>query len=438
MYSIAINSQTPPVRFDVNYREILERYEEKDLPLDLSRLDPSDYTLTVGGVAKMMLGLISKANFSRTRWVSLGPGYPPSVKMGDVEVHFVDLEPNTLRHYTNFKEGLYNEAHGIKKYETNPRDYIAYATYNWLSSQKLLEFYDDTDIYFINDFQQLLVGGIIGPSAPAILWYHIPVALEKLSAKMRDFLLKSFEGFDEVIVSTKRDLESLVRAGGRVKARQVYPFIDTDQLKIPSSSEVNEVSSRYGLSPDDKVILVVGRMDPIKSQDVAIKAMSKVDGKLVLVGNGSFTSKSLGHNKAGSWASKLRELVRELKLEKKVIFTGYVDDQSLSALYQRANVVLLPSNTEGFGLVACEGWFYGKPAVVSSGTGVSELVLDGVNGYVFKAGDHEDLSEKLRQAIRSTQTEKVGKESVKKCSVETALERLREVFSDAMTGYVKH
>jgi len=196
--------------------------------------------------------------------------------------------------------------------------------------------------------------------------------------------------------------------------------------------------SRYGLSPDDKVILVVGRMDPIKSQDVAIKAMSKVDGKLVLVGNGSFTSKSLGHNKAGSWASKLRELVRELKLEKKVIFTGYVDDQSLSALYQRANVVLLPSNTEGFGLVACEGWFYGKPAVVSSGTGVSELVLDGVNGYVFKAGDHEDLSEKLRQAIRSTQTEKVGKESVKKCSVETALERLREVFSDAMTGYVKH
>ncbi|BBD72814.1 glycosyl transferase [Sulfodiicoccus acidiphilus] len=438
MSSIAINSQTPPIRFDVNYREILERYDARDLPLDVSKLEPSDYTLTVGGVAKMMLGMISKGRFSRVRWVSLGPGYPPSVKMGEVEVHFIDLDPSTLRHYTNFKEGLYNEAHGVRRYDMSPKDYIAYATYNWMSSQKLLEFYDDTDLYFINDFQQLLIGGIIGPSAPTVLWYHIPVAVERLSPKIRDFLLKSFEGFDEVIVSTKRDLESLVRAGARVKARQVYPFIDVDQMTTPNRAEVDEVSAKFNLKPDDKVIVVVGRMDPIKSQDVAIKAMNKVEGKLVLVGNGSFTSKSLGYNKASSWASKLKALVRELKLEDKVIFTGYVEDHQLNALYQRADVVLLPSNVEGFGLVACEGWAYEKPAVVSSGAGVSELVLEGVNGYVFRAGDHEELARKLELAFKDPdRMGKVGKETVRKCSVEAALERLKEVFSDAMAGYVK-
>ncbi|MCY0859670.1 MAG: glycosyltransferase family 4 protein [Sulfolobaceae archaeon] len=437
MYSVAINTQTPPIRFLLNYKEILEKYGFTELPLDISQLtENEDYYITVGGVSRMMISLAKEANFSKVRWVSLGPGYPPSIKMLDFEVHFVDMDPKRLVKYTNFKEGIYNECHRLNKYDIKPEEYAAYAEYNWKSTEKLLEFLSDTDIYFINDFQQLLVGGLIGPSAPAVLWFHIPFVPENLSRKVREFIIRSFEGFDEIIVSTKRDLEGLVRAGVKVKAKQIYPFIDPNSYYRPNKSEVEQVSQKFGIKDDDTVILLVGRMDPIKSQDVAIKAIKNVNAKLVLVGDGSFTSKALGHDKASNWVRRLLSLSDELKVRDKVVITGYVSDKELGSLFSRADVVLLSSNIEGFGLTVCEGWVYNKAVVVSSGAGASELVIDGVNGYVFKSGDHEDLVDKLNKAMKERDKLAEGSQTgLRLCTAQSAWPRVKEAFEDAMKEY---
>ena len=435
MFNVTLNTQTPPIRFTLTYKDLLEKYSYLDLPIDLNMLSSEDYHISVGGVAKMMLGLIG--SFNKTRWVSLGPGYPPSVKMQQVELHFVDLDPNSLAKYTRFKEGIYNESHGLSKYNIVGEEYIAYANYNWLSAQKLLEFYNDTDVFFINDFQQLLVGGIIGPSAPAVLWYHIPFVPEILSKRLRDFLVKSFESFDLIILSTKRDLEGLIRAGAKVKVKQIYPFIDPSSYKKVGRGKIQEVEDKYGIKSDDKVVLVVARMDPIKSQDLAIKAIKNVDAKLVLAGDGSFTSKTLGFDKGSLWASKLKNLAKDLKIEDKVIFTGYVPDEDLFALYERANVVLLPSRIEGFGLTVCEGWLYSKPAVVSSGAGVSELIIEGGNGFVFKSDNVDELVEKLKLALKDEKVGSLGLETSKKCSVSTAISEVKAAFEIAMEEYKK-
>lgn len=433
--SIAINTQTPPIRFTVTYRDIVERYGVLNLPLDLSLLSPDEYYPSVGGVAKMMFGLLSRLN-AKKRWVSLGPGYPPSAVMGDVELHFVDLPAEQLALYTRFKEGIYNESHGISKYDINGEDYIAYATYNWLSAQKLLEFYSDTDVYFINDFQQLLVGGIIGPSAPAVLWYHIPFVPEKLSPRLREFLIRSFEGFDSLIFSTKRDLEGLIRTGAKVNVKQIYPFIDPRSYSQRSKNDVKRVEEKFGIGEDEKVVLVVARMDPIKSQDVAIRAIKNLNVKLVLAGDGSFTSKTLGHNKAGMWAKRLKDLARELKVEDKVVFTGYVTDEELMALYQRADVVALPSNLEGFGLTVCEGWLYKKPVVVSKGAGASELVIEGGNGYTFSPGDHEGMAKGIESALKGGERlGEMGYETAKKCFVDNAVNEVKAVLEEAVSSY---
>lgn len=435
---VTINTQTPPIRFKLTYRDLLEKYGYLETPLNLSNLSEDDYYISVGGVAKMMLAYLKKASINRPKWVALGPGYPPSVIMDNIQLSFVDLDPVTLSKYTRFKEGIYNESHGVSKYSISGEDYISYATYNWLSAQKLLEYYSDTDVYFINDFQQLLVGGIIGPSAPAILWYHIPFVPEKLNERLRDFVVRAFEGFDAVIMSTKRDLEGLIRIGAKINVRQIYPFIDPSSFFTVNDSEVNKIEEKFGIGKDDKVVLVVARMDPMKSQDVAIKAIKNVDAKLVLVGNGSFTSKTLGHDKASMWASKLKSLVRDLHLENKVIFTGYVSDTELMALYQRANVVSLPSNIEGFGLTICEGWVYRKPAVVSKGAGVSELVIEGGNGYTFTPGAYEEMSVAINNALKNEdKLGNMGYETVKKCLVDTAIDSIKAVMEDAIKAYKK-
>lgn len=139
MISVAINTQTPPIRFSLTYRDLLEKYGYLEPPIDLNLLSNDDYHISVGGVAKMMLSLIKTRAFSKSRWVSLGPGYPPSVKMEEAEVYFVDLDAKSLANYTRFKEGLYNESHGLSKYNLVGEEYIAYANYNWLSAQKLLD-----------------------------------------------------------------------------------------------------------------------------------------------------------------------------------------------------------------------------------------------------------------------------------------------------------
>ncbi len=437
MYKVTINTQTPPVRFTLTYREMLDKYGYLDVPIDVTRLNPEDYHLSVGGVARMMLSLIEAGAFKSPRWVSLGPGYPPAVRLSGAEVHFVDLEPLTLRRYTRFKEGLYNESHGLGQYEIVGEEYIAYAYYNWVSAQKLLEFYKDTDVYFVNDFQQLLVGGIIGPSAPAVLWYHIPFIPEKLSKKVREFVVRSFEEFDVVIASTKRDLEGLVRVGAKVRVKQIYPFIDPNAYKKPSASEVSKVSEKYGIKEDEKVIVVVARMDPMKSQDLAIQATKNVDAKLVLVGDGSFTSKTLGYDKGSMWVNRLKTLAKQLGVEDKVVFTGHVSEEELFALYQRADVVLLPSRIEGFGLVVCEGWLYGKPVVVSAGAGVSELIIEGGNGYVFRPENVQELEDKLRLALKDEKVGSLGMETAKKCSVQSAVDQLNEAFELASAEYSK-
>ncbi|MCY0849791.1 glycosyltransferase family 4 protein [Sulfuracidifex metallicus] len=436
--NISVNTQTPPIRFTLTYKDLIEKYGYLESPVDLSFLSQEDYHVSVGGVSKMMMNLLERGNFNKKRWVSLGPGYPPEVLMNGVELSFVDMDPKTLSLYTNFKEGIYNESHNVSGYTLDGAQYIAYVDYNWNSAKKLLQYYNDTDVFFINDFQQLLVGGIIGPSAPAILWYHIPFVPENISPKLREFLLRSFEGFDTVIISTKRDLEGLIRSGAKVRVKQIYPFIDPNSYLKPSRECKNRVMNKFGISENDKVVLVVARMDPMKSQDLAIQAINKVPNvKLVLAGNGSFTSKTLGNNKAGIWARKLKGIAKDLHVDDRVIFTGYVNDDELNALYEIADVVLLPSRLEGFGLVVIEGWVFEKPVVVSKGAGVSELVIDGGNGYTFNPNNVDELAEKIKEALKNDKIGILGKETAKKCFVENVIPDIKSVFQEALDDYRK-
>jgi len=436
MNYITINSQTPPLRLNISYEEILEKYAFKNEIIDVSYLNQEDYQVTVGGVSNMMLDYLKNNTFKIKRWISLGPRYPPVMRFRDIDLYFIDLDVSKLNGYTRFKEGIYNESHGLGKYELKAEDYIAYANYNWNTAQKLLEFYNETDVYLVNDFQQLIVGGIIGPSAPVVLWYHIPFVPENMSEKVRDFIVKSILGFDRVIVSTKRDLEGFIRSGIKAKVKQIYPFIDPSKFEKPNSSKIEEIKSKLNINDNDRIVSVIGRLDPVKSQDIAIKAIKNIDAKLLIVGDGSFTSKKLGHDKASLWLNELLKLCEELKVQDKVIFTGYVSHEELSCIYEISDVVVLPSRLEGFGLTICEAWLYKKATVVSKGSGISELIIDGLNGFTFSVGNYEELRDKIVQALKiGDKMGERGYETLKKCDVKYASEEINEVLIDAMKEY---
>ncbi|MCI4362471.1 MAG: glycosyltransferase family 1 protein, partial [Thermoplasmata archaeon] len=120
-----------------------------------------------------------------------------------------------------------------------------------------------------------LVGGLVGSAAPALLRWHIPLDFRGYPEPVRRFFLKAMEGFDGIVVSTRAGLEDLIQAGFQGRAFQVYPYFDPREQRAASASARSRVQARLKLG-EGPVVLAVGRMDPVKRQDLAIDAFVRV------------------------------------------------------------------------------------------------------------------------------------------------------------------
>ena len=435
---LGIVSQTPIVRF---------LKEQHRSTVRLRDMNPNDYSYNTGGVVPMVraqLNELSKHKLLRNAtWFSLNPHAPDSVILKrNIKAVSVHMEHEGMTGYTNFKEKVWNNVHNVAARDFTISEYLGYFRYNSRLARIMLGGYEDIDIFEIHDFQQLLLGAMLGPAFPTIFRWHIPFVPEILSKKIRKFIVNGLEGNDSVIISTKRDLEGLVRAGYKGRAYQIYPHIDPSIWKRPDSSAVDGFSERAGISDDDFIVLNVARMDEIKSQDDLIRAIAAIKDrrvKLLLAGGGSFTSKALGHSKSSVWTHKLKKLAKRLRVEDRVLFTGSLSHEDLECAYSRADLFVLPSRSEGFGLVVVESWLYNTPAIVSDGAGSSELIMDGLNGFTFSAGDFNQLAIEIFKVYKDEQMRSdMGRAAhgmAKVCYISTTLPRILKAYEETMSGF---
>ncbi len=254
--------------------------------------------------------------------------------------------------------------------------------------------------------------------------------------------------YDGVVVSTRRDLEGLTNAGYHGKVRQIYPHSDAADWTGTTAAASQAFADKLGLRPDDPVILCVARMDPIKRQDLAIRALKRVKrrhprAQLVLVGNGSFSGRKgpggLGLSKAHVWRDRLEAEVHHRGVTDSVHFTGWLPDTEVAAAYARADVLVLPSDLEGFGLTPYEAWANGKPCVLSQGCGAAEVVQEDVNGHLFPAGDDAALAEALEMTLgdseAATRMGQAGRATLRAHSAARASSLEGEVIEDAMRRF---
>lgn len=443
MIRLCISTQTPPFRPE----EILHLPAGKKVSL-------AEHPQSVGGVVPMMFSLLQS---SVGRWVHPSPlwiSFGGSRKLPDltteegVRLSFVDLPEAATNGYLKFKRSMWNAFHGMGSFPFDPKSYTAFLEYSNRTARKLLEHVDETDAYYINDYQQIQIGAMIGPAAPALLRWHIPFNLEAMPVPLRQYMLKCVEGFDGVVLSTRWEMESLIRAGYRGRAYQIYPYLNEKTLPKVSASATAAFRERWRLGTGP-VILVVGRMDPQKRQDIALRAFVPVRRRyphavLVLVGNGSFTSSQeeglRTTSTSGSWRAELGRLARSLRISESVRFTGYLSDAEIHAAYESCDALLLTSTQEGFGLVGIEAWMHHKPIIVSSGAGISELVIDGVNGFVAESGSVEATTSSLLHLLKdrsgADRMGEFGHNSARQCYVAFATKRLRRIFNEVIEEYV--
>ena len=134
---------------------------------------------------------------------------------------------------------------------------------------------------------------------------------------------------------------------------------------------------------DNPTLLFVGRIQPLKGLDVAVQTLAALDmqdAQLIVVGGASGTE---GENEM----RRVQALIAEHNLERRVHFYDPQPHHLLSTFYRAADVVMVPSRSESFGLVALEASASGVPVVATGVGGLLNLIEHGRTGYLVPARD---------------------------------------------------
>ncbi len=185
-----------------------------------------------------------------------------------------------------------------------------------------------------------------------------------------------------------------------------------------------------GYGVDDTILLFVGRIQPLKGPDVAIRTLAELarpDAHLVVVGGASGVDGDVE-------ADRAHALVDELGLSGRVHFVEPQPHHILSTYYRAADVVLAPSRSESFGLVALEASACGVPVVASAVGGLKSLVDDGVTGSLIEGRDPCDYARAVAAIIDDDAVRaEMGARAVERARRYTwgfAAARLRRLYAD--------
>ncbi|MCM3633036.1 MULTISPECIES: N-acetyl-alpha-D-glucosaminyl L-malate synthase BshA [Paenibacillus] len=184
-----------------------------------------------------------------------------------------------------------------------------------------------------------------------------------------------------------------------------YNFVDK---RVYYPREVTQLRGDYA-APHEKILMHISNFRPVKRVsdvlDIFDKVQQELPAKLLLVGE-------------GPELTKIQCKVKALGLEDKVLFLGKQED--VAQVISMADILLLPSEKESFGLVALEAMACGVPTIGSTAGGIPELVTHGETGYLAPIGDVDAMSQ---YAIELLKDEKRYRSVVEAC-----IERARNEF----------
>ena len=206
--------------------------------------------------------------------------------------------------------------------------------------------------------------------------------------------------------------------------RHIYENVEKNDLEL--------FRRKFALS-EEKLVLFVGRLVYEKGAHVLINAipkiLDKIDAKFIIVGSGYMKE-------------QLMKIVKSMRLEHKVLFTGFIDDQTLLKLQICADVSVVPSLFEPFGVVALEAMAAKSPVVVSDTGGLSEIVEHDVTGVKVYPNNPESLAWGitnllLNQEYRNRIAEKAYLKVLEKYNWTKIARQTKRIYNTVLGEYSK-
>ena len=178
----------------------------------------------------------------------------------------------------------------------------------------------------------------------------------------------------------------------------IFRGINTDYFnpKKIKESDKNLLKKKWNITDEKKIILLPGRLTEWKGQEMFIEAISLLKKNLPEL---EFIAVILGSDQGRKiYKKKLIRLVEQHRLSGNVIFVDHLELMPIA--YEISTVIVSSSiEPEAFGRVSVEAQSMEKPIVASNIGGSNETIINDKTGFLFKAGDSKNLSEKLKEVL---------------------------------------
>jgi glycogen(starch) synthase len=226
----------------------------------------------------------------------------------------------------------------------------------------------------------------------------------------------------------------------RLEVRNLFGLRDGHVTVIPNGIDLKPEAPGPGAPPRDafaapseRLLFHIGRLVPEKGARVLLNAMPMLlenhPVRLVIGGTGAY-------------GAELRRQASLLGVASSVDFIGFVDDETADALFHYADVVVVPSTYEPFGIVALEAMAAGTPLVASRVGGLAEIVHHGENGLLAEPDDPDSLAEQIDTLLRDRTlgqrlTQAAKAEVQDRYAWSTIAQSTSDVYADVLAAHAK-
>ena len=287
-------------------------------------------------------------------------------------------------------------------------------------------FFGTHDLYFFPDYVEY--PHLTGKSVVVVhdlSFADVPHLVQPANRKFLErFVPKSLKEADHVIAVSEFTKGRIKEVYGVVEEKITVagPAVDTNVFYPRKEKEIEAVKRKYGI--ESSFILFLGSLEPRKNVRSLIEAFSllkknKEGLNLVLAGKPTWIK------------NELEKQVRELKLEEKVKFLGYVEEGDRPALLSAAEAFAYPSLYEGFGMPVLEAQGCGVPVVASNFTSLPEVAGEGA--ILVNPKDAGELADALTKALSSPQVRKdlirKGNKNTKRFTWNNSSRKILAVFN---------
>lgn len=247
---------------------------------------------------------------------------------------------------------------------------------------------------------------------------------------------------DRIIAATPAEEQQLLDyyAADPSKIRVIPPGVDLGRFR---PIDKKAAKTKVGIPCGDANILFVGRIEPLKGVDTLLRAMSILQERhpeairntcLAIVGGDPW------RDDLDTEMARLQQLRADLGIHDLVTFLGAKDQDILPYYYAAAEVVVMPSHYESFGMVALEAMAMGTPVIASEVGGLAHLIQPGVTGFHVPSRDPEALAARLLVLLTDKELrQKLGQQArayAKQYSWEAVSARMVDVYQEVAAPHV--